>query len=296
MPIEKISLIPPRHYSLRHTIHAHGWYQLAPFRWDEKRGELEFPVLNGAEAIDVSVRQNRKIDVALTSHRRLSAKARSIVIERVRRSLDLDADTRELLDAAHAAGENYAQMIRGGAGRRHRGATLWEDAAKTLFTTNCTWGLTIKMAEAACTERFSVASPAGRFPFPAPEALLKHDAAALKAMMPVGYRAGFLRALSENFAADPGLKNLESPGTAHDDAYAAVNALDGFGPYATGHLLMMAGHFHHIPIDTVATSFVRKAFGARNAESFIRRRYAKWGRFRFWGFRLDQIVHWGGGV
>jgi 3-methyladenine DNA glycosylase/8-oxoguanine DNA glycosylase len=296
MPTQKIALNAPSHYSLRHTIHAHGWYQLAPFRWDEKRGVLEFPLLLGKDVIDVSVRQTRKIEVALTSHRKLNAKTKAAALACVRRSLDLDADTRELLEAARAAGENYAQMVRNGAGRRHRGATLWEDAAKTLFTTNCTWGLTKKMAEAACTERFAAKSPAGYVPFPASESLAAHNAAALKELLPVGYRAGFLSALARTFAADPLLQKLESPDTEHDAAYAAVNALDGFGPYATGHLLMMAGHFHHIPIDTVATSFVREAFGARKAESFIQRRYAKWGRFRFWGFRLDQIVHWGGGV
>lgn len=296
MPTQKISFALPPYYSLRHAIHAHGWYQLAPFRWDKERGVLAFPLLLGKEAVDVAVRQGRKIEVALTSHRRLSAAQQRAALMCIRRSLDLDADTRELLDAAKAASAHYSRMVRSGAGRRQRGTTLWEDAAKTLFTTNCTWALTIKMAGAACSERFAPAAPSGAFPFPDPQVLAAHDAAALKVLLPVGYRAGFLRALAQRFAADPHLHQLESPGTSPEVAYAAVNALDGFGPYATGHLLMMAGHFHHIPIDTVATRFVREAFGARKAESFIQRRYAKWGRFRFWGFRFDQIVHWGGGV
>ena len=71
-----------------------------------------------------------------------------------------------VLKAAENAGAEYVQLIRKGAGRLLRSPTLWEDAAKTLFTTNCTWALTRKMCEAVCSRAFIEPAPSGRYPFP----------------------------------------------------------------------------------------------------------------------------------
>jgi N-glycosylase/DNA lyase len=294
MPTLKLSLKTPPHYSLRETVRAHGWYQLAPFQWDEKSETLRFAFLSCGESVDVTVRQQRQLSVALESHRRLNGATRKVTVAGVRRALDLDSDVSGLLSVAKSAGAQYERMIRSGAGRRLRAPSLWEDAAKTLFTTNCTWSLTLSMSKAACAGKFSKCAPSGNFPFPMPDAIASADAARLKSMLPVGYRAPFLRALARRFSDEPHLGNLESAETQHEQAYETINALDGFGPYATGHLMMMAGHYRHIPIDTVATTFVREAFGARKAQSFIQRRYAKWGNYKFWGYRFDQLLYWYG--
>ena len=218
-----------------------------------------------------------------------SLKARRWILASTRRSLDLERDATELYAAARAAGPDYEKLVRTGAGRTLRGLTLWEDATKTLFTTNCSWSLTVKMAQAACSAKFVPASPSGQFPFPQPKAFSRHTADELRQALPVGYRAGYLRSLAIRFETDRGLALLDNGGVPFDKAYRLARSLHGFGDYAASHLLIMAGMFDNIPVDTVVTGFLKRTHGARKVESFAERKYHHWGRNRWWGLKLDQM-------
>jgi N-glycosylase/DNA lyase len=293
MPTHAFTLKCPRYYSLKETCHAHGWHELAPFSWDAKRGELRTALFAGTQAVDVLCVQDRnQIALTVTSHERLSPAERDAVAASMRRCLDLDRDIAELLAHAKRSEPEFEKLLRGGAGRMLRAPTLWEDAAKTLYTTNCTWGLTIKMAQASCAEAFAPHAPSGARPFPAPDAFARHTPAKLKAMIPAGYRAAYLHALAIRFASDAdSVHRMETSDMPVDDAYELAKGFFGFGPYAASHLLVMAGHFGRIPVDTVVTSFLKKAYRVRKVDSFITRHYGPWGRQRWWAMRLDQIRH-----
>jgi len=43
----------PDYYNLRMTCHAHGWRYLAPFKWDERKPCLRFPVWLEAVPVDI---------------------------------------------------------------------------------------------------------------------------------------------------------------------------------------------------------------------------------------------------
>jgi 3-methyladenine DNA glycosylase/8-oxoguanine DNA glycosylase len=290
MPTHTHMLNIPASYSLFATCHAHGWMYLAPFEWDDEREELKLAALAGRHAVDVVCAQGKRgIRVSITSGRRLSNDGTDRLLTAIRRTLDLDRETTQLAAVARKAGSDFTRLLRNGAGRMLRGLSLWEDAAKTLFTTNCSWALTVKMAEAACSEKFGSPAPSGRFPFPPPEVFTGRSHPELKKLMPVGYRAEYLHAVATRFATDPSLLKMDNGGVDPDDAYELARSLRGFGDYAASHLIIMAGHFHRIPVDTVVTNFLTEAYRTRNARGFAERHYRAWGKYRWWGLKLDQM-------
>jgi N-glycosylase/DNA lyase len=176
-----------------------------------------------------------------------------------------------------------------------RSPTLWEDAAKTLFTTNCSWSLTKKMCAALCSERFVPSTPSGTHPFPPPQPIAACPPEKLKDIAPVGYRAAYVKALADRFITDPYLHNLESDGLDYRSADNIVRDLLGFADYACAHLLVLAGYFDKIPIDTTVVSFLKENYRVRKPHSFVARHYRKWGSDRWWGYKLDRMntnQHW----
>jgi hypothetical protein len=255
----------PPYYDLAWTCQMHGWRHLAPFTWSEADASLSLALWVDGKAIDVVAWQEREALVTtIGSDRPLRAGALRAVTGAIRRSLGLEVDTAHLHRVAAKAGPRYAALVRQGAGRLLRCPTVWEDAAKTLFTTNCSWALTEKVCRAICSPRFVPASPAGVYPFPPPEVFAHASPDALRGVMPIGYRAPSLIALARRCV--------------------------GFGPYATCHLLVLAGHFGEIPFDSVVAAYVAQHFRTRNPRRFLARRYQGWGSDRWWGMKLEQIL------
>ena len=245
----------PAYYNLDMTCRAHGWKNLAPFSWDDAAKTLSFAMIVEQDSVDVSVQQNHaSIDVVVTSRKPLGQEAITRAAAMIRRSLGIDLDIVPVLRAAEKAGPEYVRLIKNGAGRLLRSPTLWEDAAKTLFTTNCTWALTQKMCIAVCSDAFTEPAPSGTFPFPCPERLCCHSEKQLKAMLPVGYRAGYLKELGDRFSKDPDIKGLEVNGHDYDQADQIVRRSKGFADYACSQLLVLAGFYDEIPVDTTAVA------------------------------------------
>jgi len=285
-----VELDAPDHYNLSMTCHAHGWLNLAPFRWDQGSQALHFSAFIDDIPVDIETTQaGRKVAASITSPIRLTDDQLASGARLIRRSLDLDADTAGLLEIAERVGQEYVSIIKKGAGRLLHSPTLWEDAAKTLFTTNCTWSLTRKMCEAACSERFSRAAPSGVYPFPPPQAIAECTPAQLKKLMPVGYRSDYLVPLAEKFAQDPTLSGIETNGLNYKEADKLVRALRGFADYGVAHLLILAGYFNEIPIDTSVVSYLKKNYRVRKPRSFIDRNYRKWKQYKWWGLKLENM-------
>ena len=260
------------------TSHAHGWKYLAPFSWKDDAHTLRFAVMVDECPIDIECCQSKSdIQALISSHTALAAEQLDEIRVMIRRTLCLDIDTLRLLEKAEKVGPEFAKLIINGAGRMLRSPTLWEDAAKTLFTTNCTWALTRKMCDAFCSEKFSPATPCGTYPFPLPKTIVEYSPEKLKRIVPVGYRAGYVTALAHCFTADPCLCNLETDGLDYRSADGIVRNLKGFADYACAHLLVLAGYFDKIPIDTTVISFLKENYRVRKPHSFVVRHYRKWG-------------------
>ncbi len=286
-----LSISVPDHYDLAMTCHSHGWKHLSPFGWEEANQSLNFAASVKGRSVDISVSQRGdQIHAVLDCTGERTASFVKEAENIVTRSLSLDVETGDILKTAERFNPDYAELIKKGAGRLLRSPTLWEDAAKTLFTTNCTWALTCQMAGAACSAFFSEPAPSGAYPFPGPEKIAGLSGAELKKLIPIGYRADYLVELASRFADDPGLQQIESGGYSYKDADKLVRSIKGFGNYATAHLLIMSGYFNEIPVDTVVVAYLKKYHRVRKPQSFINRTYGKWGKYKWWGLRLEQLL------
>src|SRR4029079_11342533 len=104
-----------------------------------------------------------------TTARPLAARDRAFAEARVGRMLHLDAP----LDAFHRlcrSDPSLRWIAKLGLGRLLRAQDLWEDAFKTLLTTNCTWKQTVSMV-GRLVDLLGPRSATGRRAFPAPEAV-----------------------------------------------------------------------------------------------------------------------------
>lgn len=273
------------------TCSSHGWRSLAPFSWDADNRKLCFAAYLGKEPVDIEAyQQEQEIVATIISHQQLTDFERHHADTIIIRALSLDVDTEGLLEIAHRVGPEYVEIINRGAGRLLKAPTLWEDAAKTLFTTNCTWALTKKICEAACSPTFSTPSPLGNYPFPDAECISSYGEEQLKKLIPVGYRAAYFIPLASQFAVDPSLHNIQDSNFSFKEADKLVRASKGFGNYATAHLLLLCGYFNEVPVDTVVVSYLKENYRVRKPHSFIDRNYRKWNKYKWWGLKLEQII------
>lgn len=274
------------------VCHIHGWKNLAPFNWDDSNRCLHLAVYLDSESIDISVFQiNFYIEALIISHSKINKTLQEWLKTIIIRSLALEVDTTGLLLQAEKVGSKYADLIKQGAGRLLRAPSLWEDAAKTLFTTNCSWGLAKKMCQAACSNLFVPPTPSGNYPFPPPTKFSKYDELSLKKTMPIGYRANYFISLAKQFANDPNPNGIDNGISDSATALKMISQFKGFGSYASNHMLVLTGFFDKIPIDTVVISYLKRAHRVRKPESFIKRHYRKWGAYSWWGFKLEKMIN-----
>jgi 3-methyladenine DNA glycosylase/8-oxoguanine DNA glycosylase len=233
----------PAHVDLRSTVQSHGWSQLPPFRACENGSWLE--IATGA-------------GLAKVKSGRISgpAAARRIAASCLRTDLNL----RPFWELCRAD-PDLAWVADGQSGRFLRAPTAWADAIMILATTNCTWGLTIRMLE-RLVEKFGVDGA-----FPTQERLKRVR------KFGFGYRDPYLAALARGPA-------LEAYRT--DDRPTAVVRkellkLPGFGPYAVDNFLRSIGRFDGYGIDSMVSSRWKAMYPRGRS---MDRRFAKFGEWR----------------
>jgi 3-methyladenine DNA glycosylase/8-oxoguanine DNA glycosylase len=210
------------------------------------------------------------------------------------------------LEAERAAGRgrdlpDLRWALAQGAGRLLRSPTVFEDAVKTLCTTNCTWAVTRGMVARLC-ERLGEPAPLGGRTFPTPAAMAGQGERFYREVIRAGYRAPFLRALARGFA--DGSLDLERLRTAAGRALPTaevareLRALAGFGPYATEHLLRLLGRHGHLALDAWNRKKLARLRGKRRPPSdrALARWYARYGEWAGLAMWLEVTADWHGDV
>lgn len=259
-------------YDLEATVLIHGWVNLMPFEWASEKKELlrkEYVHSEKTVAlITVAQRERGNLELRIKTSKKLSGKGLSEVIKKIKRSLCTDMDTSSLLKMATVLDNNVAELVKKGGGRLLRGTTLFEDAVKTLFTTNASWEFTRQMvrklvAEYGIDETFPTAHK------------LKHlSESQLRSVVRIGYRARYLTEIINIFIAT-------------EEAMILSNKIPGLGKYGFSHLKILAGDFSDIPIDSEVRKYCNTAFGC-NTDSEIRSHFSEWGQFAFLGYKLGR--------
>ncbi len=265
----------PDGFSFAATVQSHGWRNLAPYAFDDATGTLAVVWrLQNDAPVGLELREVAG-GISARPNRALTAGERTAVLARIRYAFAFDADTSGL--HAMCRREPHLRWIaRRGMGRLLRGEDLFEDALKTLLTTNCTWTQTIAMTRRLVDVCGPVDSKSGGRAFPSPRAVLAAGAALLDAEVRLGYRTRAAIELAE-LAAEDGLAAVlaEDPPAARK----RIRSWFGFGPYAAASLLQVLGRNDEVVVDSWATAQARLHFfgGRKCTPAQIRRIYAPYG-------------------
>lgn len=287
-----LQLSCPEDYSLKTLCLTHGWRQLQPFSWDGEAQALDYVFHTGRQPVDLRVTQEGAILLAeVSSAEALDTDELGTVERALASMLALNRDTEVIGRLAAATSGDYVSLVTSGVGRILIAPTAWENAAKTLFTTNCSWALTRKMAEKICSEAFTTPAPSGRFPFPSPSEVNRFSADELKGLISAGYRASYLKALAQYFVDHSEFEEALINGDLnHAEATRKITALKGFGEYARIHLMTLMGFYGEIPVDSVVRSYMKSVHGVEDVSPFLETQYGDWGAHRWWKFKMESML------
>jgi 3-methyladenine DNA glycosylase/8-oxoguanine DNA glycosylase len=283
------NLPTPKPFELRLALFGHGFVDLAPHRWDPERAIFHTVVDLGSRAVDVQVCQTAR---GLRADVRGRASGRAIERTLVR-MLRLDEDLSPFWKLC-ARDPRFRWVARRGAGRLLRSPTLFEDLAKLLMTTNCSWAATRNMVT-RITEALGRPAPSGARAFPSAEACAERNERFYRDTVRMGYRAASMTKLARAFAdAELESSDFEDPALSSDALRARLLALPGFGPYAAGQALRLLGHYDDYALDSWcrAELALRSASGRAPSDRAVARRYDHFGRYRGLALWMDLTARW----
>ena len=269
----------PHAVSLAETVRSHGWYLLAPWKWNAEDGTLSRPErLPSGTSVEVDATQRGPSAVRVrVSGRTVSNEDVEAARRRVARWLSTDWVPRPAIETAARLDADAAEAIRAGGGRFLRGSTFYEDFAKTVCTIQISWAGTLRMTRA-------LVDSIGRGTFPTPRDILDAGESGLREIGRLGFRSPHLLASTERLLTG-GLVDEDGNGAEDRIGYEELIELPGIGPYAASHVAMLLHDYSRIPVDSAVTRFFRERYGLEPAQ--IEPYLDDWGEFRFLGYRLS---------
>lgn len=277
-------------FSFRHTIAGHGWYDLPPFVLDEEASSLRFVFRDNGSAVSAKIcggdgRVTIELDSDTVRHER--------ALDVVRHVLRLDDDMSEFYGATEADPRLF-WIKASGAGRLLRSSTVFEDLAKTLCTTNCSWSLTRKMVE-NLVETLGEQTNEGAKAFPTAEAMASVSAEFYRDVIRGGYRSPYFVEMATRVANG----EIDPESWLHSELPTAelkreIKRLKGFGNYAAEHLLKLLGRYDNLALD----SWLRKQFYTKHnggnacPDLVIEKFYEPFGKWRGLALWCDMTESW----
>jgi N-glycosylase/DNA lyase len=283
------------------TLISHGFAGLAPTVLDEEARTLSLTIRvprGRPRRVRVSPAGARRARIDVLGPRpgpAVVAAALAGVAHVLRLDQDLSAFYDQLRDDPELA------WAAAGAGRMLRSPTVFEDVVKTICTTNCAWGATVRMANALVTH---LGDPAlgGDGPlsnaFPTPAAMAEQPESFYRDVVRAGYRGAYLRSLARSVT--DGTLDLEAFAGAtieeipDAELEAALLALPGVGPYAAAHIMMTLGRHSRLILDSWTRPTYARLAGRRRpvADRTIERRFRRYGDFAGLAFWLYVTSDW----
>jgi 3-methyladenine DNA glycosylase/8-oxoguanine DNA glycosylase len=275
---------------LRRTLHSHGVATLPPARVDDDARTLEVTLaLPGGGARTVRVVEARKGRAAVTL---LGPPAdRDALLRQLRVMLRLDEDLSRFY--ALVRDDEQLAWAAAGAGRMLRAPTVFEDVVKTICTTNCAWGGTVRMVT-ALVEHLGERAPTGGHAFPSPAAVAEAPEAFFRDVARAGYRGAYLRALAADVASGAlDLEALDDPELGDAEVEARLLALPGVGPYAAAHIMLTSlGRYSRLVLDSWTRPTYARIAGRRASDRTIERRFRRYREFAGLAFWLFVTRDW----
>ena len=268
----------------RRTLASHGVAALPPSSIDEEAWTLEVTLPSGRGARTVRVSEGRP------GHARVEG-ATDAVLAQLRHMFRLDED----LSAFYAVAREDPQLAwaAAGAGRMLRCPTVFEDVVKTICTTNCAWGGTVRMVT-ALVEHLGVAAPTGGRTFPRPAAMAEAGEDFYRDVARAGYRGTYLRTLAGDVASGAlDLEQLNDPELPVEEVEARLLALPGVGPYAAAHVMLTSlGRYSRLVLDSWTRPTYARLAGRKASDKTIERKFRRYGEFAGLAFWLLLTRGW----
>ncbi len=281
---------------LARTLNSHGFAELAPTMLDEAATTLSVTVrVTGARPRRIRIGPgtggDARLDVLGPS---AGPRVRAAALSGAAHVLRLDHDLSGFYELI--AEDPDLSWAATGAGRMLRSPTVFEDVVKTICTTNCAWGATVRMVNALVS---SLGEPAigGDGPltnaFPTARAMAAAPEAFYRDVVRAGYRGAYLIELARRV--DTGEVDLEAMAVAtpddlsDDDLERALLDLPGVGPYAAAHVMMTLGRNSRLILDSwTRPTYARLTMRSKPvADATIVRRFRRYGDeagLAFWLF------------
>ncbi len=242
---------------LARTLNSHGFADLAPSSLDETAITLSVTVrVLGARPRRIRIGPGSSDAAAQVEVLGPAAgpRVRAAALDGAAHVLRLDHDLSTFYELI--AGDPDLAWACRGAGRMLRSPTVFEDVVKTICTTNCAWGATVRMVDALVS---SLGEPSigGTGPltnaFPTPGAMAAAPQGFYRDVVRAGYRSPYLVELARRV--DSGEADLEALATSDslrsdDDLERTLLELPGIGPYAAAHIMMTLGRNSRLILDS----------------------------------------------
>jgi 3-methyladenine DNA glycosylase/8-oxoguanine DNA glycosylase len=279
----QIKIPKPRYFSLEATAHSHGWIQLSPFHWDSNRKTVSLIFSLGKEIFRLVIWETRDAINILSDHGKIKERHQIPIQRVVSRILSLDFNMPGFASKCRSLAPKLLPYVRRGHGRILRSPTAWEDAAKTLCTTNASWSFTLQMCERLCRE----IGRGGAFPTPAEV----FDAGEKElTRIKLGYRADYLFHLANKIIKkELDLSSLEKGVCDYASAASQVKDLRGFGLYAQRHLLVLLGWHECLPVDREVEKYLTLR-GSKKEFIKADKLYANWEENRFTAYKIERTL------
>ena len=261
------------------TFSSHGVAALPPQVLDEEEHTLESTLLlPRGRARTIRIRAGRRGRALVEAAGRVSAADGAVIAETVAHMLRLDADLSPFYEVA-GSDPDLSWAARG-AGRMLRSPTVFEDVVKTVCTTNCAWGGTVRMVT-ALVDNLGVPARTGLRTFPSAAAMADAGEGFYRDVARAGYRGAYLRALAENVASGAlDLEELNDQEVPDDEVEQRLLALPGVGPYAAAHVMLTSlGRYHRLVLDSWTRPTYAKLAGRKASDKTIERKFRRYGDY-----------------
>jgi 3-methyladenine DNA glycosylase/8-oxoguanine DNA glycosylase len=277
---------------LARTLGSHGVASLPPSRIDEATWTLEvtLPVARGARTVRVSPGRTGRARIELLGPK-LAERGQAQLLAQLRHMFRLDED----LSPFYAVARDDADLAWAavGAGRMLRSPTVFEDVVKTICTTTCAWGGTVRMVTALVDE-LGTAAPTGAHAFPSPTQMAEADESFYRDVARAGYRGAYLRALASSAASgELDLEELNDPELPVEEIEERLLALPGVGPYAAAHVMLTSlGRYSRLVLDSWTRPTYAKLAGRKASDKTIAGRFKRYGDYAGLAFWLMLTRDW----
>ena len=266
--VSKLFLETPKYFRLSLCATSHGWVNLSPFYYSSIDFTLHRTEQIGNSTYVLSIKQDKSIlqvnilpKICLTHCR--------ILEERIRRALSFDFSINDFIKYSSKLSKEINSAVLKGYSYFLRSFTPFEDAVKTLITTNCSWGYTKNISHSLCLHLGKKAFD-DTYSFPSLKRLKDLTEIDFR-RLGLGYRSNYLVSLCHNF-----LLSKSTP----------QNWL-GFGNYASAHFSFLCGSFEQVPVDREVCRYLKIPY---NSQSFVKVNslYSDWGPYKFLAYKIER--------